>query len=305
MQENQFSLTAMMCAYFRAYHAVHDEPKIFDDFLAVELIPAESRALIEQGLANRLRQKAPEQAAACPDQAAAVRLMVRAMNDLSNVLCRARYAEDHLETAVSRGVSQYVLLGAGLDTFAFRRPDMLDRLRVFELDHPATQAFKRRRIAELAWPVPAELTFLAADFTTQDLAAILGESTYDRQAKSFFSWLGVTMYLSREETFAMLRAVAASAPAGSLIVFDYFDADAFDPAKADPHVQAGMVMTAKVGEPMKMGFPPAALADFFAAAGFRLLEDLGPAEIEERYFQGRPDGYHARPHVHLALAAVM
>lgn len=287
MKENQFSLTAMMCAYLRASHARYDDPKIFDDFLAYQLIPNENRLLIEQGLTKYLQLKAPEHTASFPDQATALKWIARTMNSRSNVLSRSCYTEDALEAAVKQGTLQYVILGAGLDTFAFRRPDMLDKLQVFEIDHPATQTFKTHRIAELGWDFPAQLNFISMDFTQENLAVVLKESSYDPQVKSFFSWLGVTMYLTRDEVFTTLRTIAAVAPTGSAVVFDYFDIDVFDPQKVDSQMQEEMAQAQQAGEPMKTGFDPSTLAADLASLGFRLHEDLNQVDIQKRYLQGR------------------
>lgn len=297
MKENQFSFTAMMCAYLRACHAEYDDPKIFDDFLACHLVPDENRVLIEQGLLNYLQQKSPEIAASLPDQTTAIKHMARAMNSRSNLLSRSRYTEDSLEVAVNVGVRQYVILGAGLDTFAFRRKDMLNRLSVFEIDHPATQAFKKQRIAELGWVVPSQLSFIAVDFSQKSLASALRESAFDPQVKSFFSWLGVTMYLDRSDVFSTLRSIASIAPVGSRIVFDYFDADLFNPEQTDQYVKEEIAMAKQAGEPMKTGFDPSMLAADLANLGFHLNEDLSQIDIQKRYLQGRK-------HAHIAQAIV-
>jgi len=170
MEESQFSRTALGAAYARGYHARHDEPKVFNDFMAYSLLPEGFRASIEQRRARKLLLLDPERAASCPDQETALAWWMRDWAATSLVISRARYTEDSLEDAVRQGVRQYVILGAGLDTFAFRRPDMLGRRQVFEVDHPATQALKRRRLAELGWEIPVELHFVPVDFTREGMA---------------------------------------------------------------------------------------------------------------------------------------
>jgi methyltransferase (TIGR00027 family) len=297
MKEDQFSITAIMCAYLRACHAMYDEPKIFDDFLAYHLIPSENRALIEQGLLKYLQLKTSEHATAFSDQAAALKSIARVMNSRSNLLSRARFTEDNLEIAVNTGTKQYIILGAGLDTYAFRHKDRLDKLRVFEIDHPATQAFKKQRIAELGWEIPSQLNFIATDFRQETLAEVLTKSAYNPEVKSFFSWLGVTMYLSREEVFRTLRSIAAIAPAGSMVVFDYFDLKFFDPMQSDSQIQEEIAMAKQAGEPMKTGFDPSTLSTDLENLGLHLCEDLNQEEIQKRYLQGRKYG-------HIALAMV-
>ncbi len=303
MQESKASLTALLTAYARAYHATYDAPKIFDDFLAARWYTKEERAYLEHNLAASLQFLDPERAAACPDEATALAWYMRLQGG-PITLSRSRYTEDSLETAVRQGMRQYVILGAGLDSFAFRRPDMLKQLCVFEIDHPATQAFKRQRLAELGWEIPEQLYFVPVDFAQENLAEAFKRSAYDRRAMSFFSWLGVTYYLTRDVVFATLRAITEVAAADSTIMFDYFDTDAFVPERAATRMQRMQAIVRQAGEPIQTGFDPSRLASDLAALGLRLHEDLGPSDIERRYFQGRTDGYHAFEHVHFAWAVV-
>jgi methyltransferase (TIGR00027 family) len=304
MGENQVSRTALWNAYLRAYHAIHDTPKIFDDFLAYHLLAEEKRASFDKQMVTDLKCFNPALAASFPDIAAAKAYIIKSSAAASITLSRARYTEDSLEEAVRQGVKQYVILGAGMDTFAFRRPEMLEQIQVFEVDHPATQAFKRRRLTELGWECPAQLHFVPVDFTQDCLIEALTRSAYDQQAPSFFSWLGVTYYLPREAVFATLQAIADIASSGSTVIFDYMDTNAFVPEKAAPRVQILLWAVKREGETMKAGFDSSTLAADFARLGLRLLEDLNPADIQERFFQGRTDGYHACEHVHFSWAVV-
>ncbi|MBP7331470.1 MAG: class I SAM-dependent methyltransferase [Firmicutes bacterium] len=153
-------------AYYRAYHVMHETPKIFDDFLAHRLVTEEERASIEYQIAESLKLFDSARAASCPDQATAIKWMMReALAAPSLILARSRYSEDSLEKAVGLGVRQYVILGAGMDTFAFRRPEMLEKLRVFEVDHPATQNIKHQRLADVSWEQAAQLHFVPVDLT--------------------------------------------------------------------------------------------------------------------------------------------
>jgi methyltransferase (TIGR00027 family) len=303
MDEKQAGVTALVTAYARAYHATHDSPKIFDDFLADQFYTPEEHTDFDRNLAGLLQLIDPHLAAAHPDQAAALAQVMQTHNG-PITLSRSRYAEDCLEEALRQGVQEYILLGAGFDTFAFRRPDLRDRLQIFEVDHPVTQALKRQRIALAGWEIPANLHFVPVDFNTQGIPAALLDSPYDRHQPAFISWLGVTYYLAQAVVFATLQAVAGIAQKGSQIVFDYMDADAFIPIKAGKRIQLMQMIAGMVGEPMKAGFDPAALAHDLHHLGLRLVADLGPAEIEARYFQGRADAYHAFEHVHFARAVV-
>ncbi len=303
MDANRASITALVTAYCRAYHATHDSPRVFDDFLADRLFTEEERATFDQNLAALLKVINPERAATQPDRAAALACVMQTHNG-PITLSRSRYAEDRLVQAIERGVQQYVILGAGLDTFAFRRPDLMDRLRVCEVDHPATQALKHERLAMLAEPHPPQLHFIPINFETERLTAVLQPPAYDPHARSFFSWLGVTYYLTRDAILTTLGDVATSAPIGSTLVFDYMDAEAFIPGRAARRSQLMQAIARQVGEPMQTGFDPSTLAADLRLAGFRLEEDLDPIQIEARYFQGRTDEYHAFEHVHFARAIV-
>lgn len=298
MFDNQVSLTAIMTAYCRAYHAMNDNPKIFDDFLAYSLIPEERRNLIEQGFAMALKPNSAVSTNLGCNQQVTMTSLMQAMG-LPNVVSRARYTEDNLRQALEQGIKQYVILGAGLDTFAFRRADMLEKLRVFEVDHPATQTFKCNRLTELEWPAPNNLHFVAADFTKTSLDEALKESSFDPEIKSFFSWLGVTMYLTREEVISTLQSIVKIAPTGSIIVFDYFM-----PEKANSQVQEIWKELRKIGEPVKTGFIPEVLVKDLKGIGLKVLQDMGQSDIQKHYFQDHSDCYHASKHVHLAMAEV-
>jgi methyltransferase (TIGR00027 family) len=311
VKDNQASFTAMMVAYMRAYHSKHATDKIFDDYLAYELIPTEKSALIEQHLIEQnmiLDQQLnnTEYAALQFEQTITQESLRQAISRLEGFFnSRARYAEDALKKAIKKGVKQYVILGAGMDTFAFRRPEMLEKLKVFEVDHPATQEFKLHRLAELGWKHPAKLHFIPIDFTKENLITALTSSpSYDQKLKTFFNWLGVTYFLTRDEVFTTFRSIREIAPADSTIVFDYLDTDAFIPEKSSPQVQKTLEYLRKLGEPMITGFNPLTLGDELTCLGFSLKENLSPKDIEEHYFKGRTGEYQTQEHGHFACAVV-
>ncbi len=288
----------------RAYHAAHDHPKIFDDFLAQHMLTEDERRETEARYLLALQKYYPEEAASNPDPRCGLATWMQNLGAPAMVLGRARYNEDNLEEAVRAGVKQYVILGAGMDTFAFRRPDLMQQLSVFEVDQPGTQAQKRQRLQRLGREHPEQLHFLAVDFSREDLAGALRRSSYDPLAPSFFSWLGVTYYLTREALLSTFSAIAAVAPPGSSVIFDYLETEAFVPEKAAPRMKILIEIVARVGEPMISGFEPARLGEDLAQAGLRLLEDLGPDEIQTRFFAGRADGYQACEQAHFAWAVV-
>ncbi|GAX91553.1 class I SAM-dependent methyltransferase [Effusibacillus lacus] len=304
MEDSQVKRTALMSAYLRGYHAVHNVPKIFDDFLAYRLLTEEELAAFDQAMVTALAAIDPARAALFPDRADAVACMIQSFFPTSLFLSRARYTEDSLKMAVRQGVKQYVILGAGMDTFAFRCPEIVQHIEVFEVDHPTTQAFKRRRLTELGWEPPAHLHFVPVDFTSENLETALTRSSYDRKAPSFFSWLGVIHYLPRDAVFTTLRTIANICPAGSRVIFDYWDTDAFVAEKAAKRVKLMQDMVRRAGEPMLTGLNPSTLAEELQFVGLRLQEQLSPLEIQERYFQGRTDDYYAYEHAYFASAVV-
>lgn len=303
MYENKASLTACISAFSRAYHAMNASPKIFDDFLAVQLLTEEEFTGLSKNLVRALPFFAPEEVDHCPDEHSALSVVMR-VQSTPITISRARYTEDSLEAAVKYGVQQYVILGAGLDTFVFRKPEWAHKLSVFELDHPATQELKQKRLNELDWSIPDHLHLIPVDFNQQSLNLALEQSSYDPQKLSFFSWLGVSYYLQREVVMSTLRSFAELAPAGSSIVFDYLDTDAFIPEKTAVRVKRMQAAVQMSGESMITGFDPSTLASDLFEIGLRLDENLSPSDIQERYFKGRTDGYCAFEHVHFARAVV-
>jgi methyltransferase (TIGR00027 family) len=276
MIEARPSITANRVAMRRAAHQLFDYPLVLNDPIALPILSAES-----QGLVRAEERKSRGRAATA----------FRAF-----LVARSRVAEDELAAAVERGATQFVILGAGLDTFAYRNPIPVERLRVFEVDHPATQEWKRKRLAAGQIAIPASLSFAPVDFEKQSLADGLGPVGFDFGAVTCFSWLGVTPYLTHPAMRSTLEFIAAR-PAGSAVVFDY----------ARPRNSIGFLgriafdimarRVARAGEPFRLFFEPAELAAELRALGFTSIEDLGFEEMNARYFQNRNDGLRMRGRV--------
>lgn len=249
----------------RAAHQIYDmRPLVFDDPVAVPILGNEYLPEVER---TQFKLNKP------------FSVSLRAF-----MVARSRYAEDLLMEAVGRGVTQYVLLGAGLDTFAYRNP--FADLRVFEVDHPATQQWKRDLLAAQTISIPANLTYAPVDFEHQQLAIQLAEAGFNSAAPTFFAWLGVVPYLTQAAFQSTLSLVATSAK-GSGIVMDYSQ-----PRSALPYVEqlahdslASRVQLA--GEPFQLFFTPLEMAEELAA--FHPIEDLGSTELNDRYFSHRTD----------------
>lgn len=277
MQERQPSRTALGAAGYRAAHQTIDGGKIFADPFAVPILGPDGGAIIA-GLSGD------------PGQQPA-RLFMAA---------RSRFAEDCLAEAVSRGVRQVVILGAGLDTFALRNPHAGLGLRIFEVDHPATQAWKLRRLNEAGLGAPASVAFVSVDFERQTLRPRLLTAGFDPERPAFFMWLGVVPYLGREAIAATLRDIVAAPNAE--VAFDYSEPLENYPPERRPGMVALSARAAGSGEPWLSHFDPAEIARALSAAGFTDQEDLGLAEIMIRYLEMDPGQVPRGPGPHVIRA---
>src|SRR6266581_5992066 len=202
MEEGRPSATAIANAMIRAVHLLLDEePTIFKDPLALALSGVDDEAALRATL-ERL-----ETEVARNSTLELAQVLLRQGRVLQ--MLRSRYTEDELEEAIQRGVSQYVILGAGLDSFAYRRGDLAEAVHVFEVDYPATQQWKRERLRALPLAQPPNLTFVPLDFEQQTLGEVFPASGYRREEPAFFSWLGVTRYLTEGAIFKTLHEIAS------------------------------------------------------------------------------------------------
>jgi methyltransferase (TIGR00027 family) len=263
------SRTALRVALRRAAHQLYDaKPLVLDDPIAV--------AILGERYAEELRRTPIR-----PDRPFSVAL--RAF-----IVARSRYAEDMLKDAVAQGATQYVLLGAGLDSFAHRNP--YSDLRVFEVDHPATQSWKWELLAESSLPSPKNLVYAPVDFETQDLPTQLHAAGFDPDAPTFFAWLGVVPYLTHGAFQSTLDFIA-SRPRGSGLVLDYAQPRSALPFREQLAYDSLASRVQLAGEPFQLFFTPSKIATELDA--FYNLEDLGSPEINARYFDGRADNLRA------------
>jgi methyltransferase (TIGR00027 family) len=214
---------------------------------------------------------------------------------------RHRLAEDELAKAVEHGTRQYVILGAGLDSFAYRQPDLVRLLEVYEVDHPASQAWKRERVAALGITVPSTLHYAPIDFERDTLTEGLARAGLNRREATFFTWLGVTQYLTREAVLRTLREVAAFSTARSTLVLDFIappDTLTDEEAALLTSVAEG---TAKLGEPFISFFTSDDMQHALTHAGFASVEHFG-VEAFDRYLRGRTDGARLPDHFRMAKA---
>jgi methyltransferase (TIGR00027 family) len=263
MREGQFSRTALGAAGRRAAHQVIDGARVFDDPLALRILGPDADAAVAEARADP------------------------ALRGLRfYVAMRSRFAEDAARRAIAHGIRQIVVLGAGLDTFAYR-VEPIEGLRVTEVDHPATQAEKRRRLAAAAIAAPSHVVYAACDFETESLADALAASGFDAGRPSVFLWLGVVPYLTEPAIFATLAFIGALA-GGSEVVFDYSSMAA--PIAGGGRRRVHEIVRARAeaaGEPLRTFFATPALHEKLRAFGFRSIEDLDPNEIVARFFPER------------------
>jgi len=285
MEASRSGGTAEGTALMRAVHlAIDGDPKIFADPLAASFLGPE--------LATALKTT-PQM------------FQTPALRSLRAVfVVRHRYAEDELAKALARGVSQYVILGAGLDSFAYRRPDLRQTLHVYEVDHPATQQWKRQRLTDLGIAIPDNLTFIPIDFEVQTLAEGLAASTFRHDEPAFFSWLGVTQYLTANAVFSTLQDVASSTAPGSAIVFQIILPLSTLSAEDQAVVAVASQHAAQQGEPWRSFFEPQALETQLRVMGFTEVCHFESAEASTRYFQGRTDGLQLPHYFELITARV-
>lgn len=273
---NKASITALMSSFGRAFHAENEEHPVFVDHLAKELMTAEEYAAVQNYILSGAQFFEPEIDPAKQEPKELLRRLVN-VHIAPSPLCRAAYTEKALKAAVLTGTKQYVMLGAGMDTFAFRETDFLSN-RVFEVDHPMTQADKLERINRADWTLPDNLTFVPVDFTRDSLTERLAAGGFNPSVKTFFSWLGVTYYLSVEAIDTMLFALSTLCADGSTLVFDYPNENFFN--APEKRVQNTIMMAKAGGEPMQSAFSYSELEKLLNKHGFLIYELLTPDDIQ-------------------------
>jgi methyltransferase (TIGR00027 family) len=259
MLEQEPSRTALAAARHRAAHQVLEHGRIFADPLALTILGQDASAVAKDARAHPTRRG------------------MRAF-----IAARSTFAEAALETGVrTRDVTQLVVLGAGLDTFAYRNP--LADLRVFEVDHPATQAWKRHRLSDAGIAIPDSVLYAPVDFERDALLDGLTAAGFDPARRTFFMWLGVVPYLTQDAVHSTLGAIGGL-PGGAEIVFDYADPPAALTAEARAAHQDRADRVAALGEPWLSYFEPPALHALLGDLGFAGIEDLGPPGLAARYW---------------------
>ncbi|WP_144555649.1 class I SAM-dependent methyltransferase [Bacillus sp. X1(2014)] len=303
MQTRKESLTAIVSCFARGYHASNSRDPIFNDFIAHSLLKEEEKQLISTNWANAIAFFDQEKSETLETFDEKLKWVMNNQT-IPQLVSRARYAEDGLRSAIEHGFKQYVILGAGFDTFALRQEKLPEDFIIYEVDHPATQAFKINRLQERGIDIPKNVRFVPVDFRSDSLRAELKKSGFDEQQYTYFSLLGVVMYLAKKDFYHLLSSMAEMSANGSSFIFDYLDDTAFNERLASKKLTQMRQITDQTGEPMITGFDPFELDLELQDCQMLLYENLSPANIEEMYFKGREDGLHAFDHFHFAHLVV-
>jgi methyltransferase (TIGR00027 family) len=257
MQDKTASKTALGAAYMRAAHQLlDDEPLLLRDPVALPLLGAQAAAIIQDAVDRFQSTKG------------------KALR--ADIVLRSRFTEDRLEAAAAKGVTRFILIGSGFDSFALRQPPWARMLKVVEVDHPATQSAKRERIAQAGLSEPENLIFAPADFEYEGLSEVLGRCGIGADEPAFFSWLGVTTYLEKAAINATLRAIAAFAP-GSEVALTFRQ-----PLDETASMLAAIV--SDLGEPYISFFTPEEIETTLRHTGFSDIDFLTPEKAEALYF---------------------
>lgn len=303
MENNKGSLTALVSCFARGYHALNSSQPIFNDFIAKTLLKDEEKELIASNWANSIAFFDQGKSETMKNQDEKLEWVMNTQC-IPQLVSRGRYAEDGLIAAIGRGVRQYVILGAGLDTFAFRQENLPDNFIIYEVDHPLTQAFKINRLQEMGISIPDYIKFVPVDFAKDSLTDGLKEKGFDEQKLSYFSLLGVSMYLNKNDFYHLLSLVSDISVKGSSFIFDYLDDTAFNDKLASKKLIQMRQIAAHAGEPIVTGFDPFELDMELQDCNMLLYENLSPANIEELYFMNRKDSMHVFDHFHFAHLVV-
>ncbi len=297
MIDTQESITAKLCSFARAYHSNYGREKIFDDYLAYDMMGKEEYEEIGQLIERDFDMSCCDTRYCFYSKSICPKLN----KYISPIpLSRIAFAERELaDFAEKNGKCQYVICGAGMDTFSFRNenPD----IRVFELDHPDTQRYKLERIRQLEWNIPENVRYVPIDFSKDDMTQELKKSGFAADVPAFFAILGVTYYLTLPVFEQTIEKIGNISAAGNKVVFDFPDETTFSENSAE-RVQRLRQITAKLGEPMQHGFSISEIESALRRHGFRTAAHETPQTIQQHFFEGRTDSQKAFENIHFISA---
>lgn len=297
MKKSESSLTSLIAAFSRAYHSQNDTPKIFDDYLAKDLITEQEYNSIQENMVKGIQFFNKDIAEELKGDSEELLKWIVQVQLSPTPLARAAYCENILLKEIKLGVQQYVILGAGLDTFSLRHPELNSTLEIFEIDHPATQEFKKNRLVSANFKLPNNLHFIPMDFTKEFSYLCLTQSGFNNK-KTFFSLLGVSYYLTKEEISNLLNHLFVNLPSGSSIVMDYADENLFKEKGISDRVSHMVKMAAASGEPMKSCFTYSEMESLLEKSNLLIYEHVSPKAIQNLYFNKREDYLTAFETIH-------
>ena len=297
MIDTQESITAKLCSFSRAYHSNYGKQKIFDDYLAYDLMGKDEYEEIGQLIEHDFNT-----AAVAPQRSFRGESVYPKLDRyISPIpLSRIAFAEKELvKFAKKNGPCQYVICGAGMDTFAFRNgnPD----IRIFELDHPDTQRYKLERIRQLEWNIPKNVRYVSIDFAKDDMTEVLQKADFDLTLPTFFALLGVTYYLTLKVFEQTIEKISRLSRVGNQFVFDFPDQTTFSPNGVE-RVRRLTQITAKLGEPMQHGFTVSEIQKALFRHNFSVRIHESPETIQAHFFKNRADNQKAFENIHFILA---
>lgn len=292
MKQNESSVTSLISAFGRAYHCRYDTPLIFDDYIAKALITPQEFAGIRENMIQGIHFFNPDMAHLIKDDPDTILKWITQVQLSPITLARAAYCEHVLLHEVVLGLKQVVILGAGMDTFALRHPELEDTLELFEVDYPATQQLKRERLHQAKLIMPDNLHLVPMDFTHEPSYERLTNEGLEKR-KTMVTLLGVSYYLTKENLSNLLRHVFWNLPTGSSIVLDYADEHLFEEKGRFNRVENMVKMAAMGGEPMQSCFTYEEMERLLADVGLLIYEHLSPEDIQDRYFSNRTDDLSA------------
>lgn len=297
MKKGESSVTSLISAFSRAYHSQFDSPKIFNDYMAKDLISQKEFNDIKENMIQGIQFFNKEIAQKYKGNPEEILKWITQIQLAPTTLARAAYCETVLLNELILGLKQYVILGAGLDTFCFRHPELKNSLEIFEVDYPATQEFKKKRLDQANFKIPSNLHFISMDFTKKFSYQNFINEGFENK-KTFFSLLGVSYYLTKEENSSLIDHLFTKVPSGSSIVLDYADEKLFTEKGISNRIENMVKMASVGGEPMKSCFSYYEIENMLEKSGLLIYEHLSPNKINQLYFDNREDYLSAFETIH-------
>jgi methyltransferase (TIGR00027 family) len=289
------SVTSIFCAFLRGFHSYYDSYKICDDSFALQIIPEERIQLIRKGFTSAIPNVSEQRSNKEID--AIISSIIKNIPTTAQVLSRTYYCEKELELFLEKGNSQYIILGAGLDTYSLRYNNSLP-IKIFEIDQEDTQCFKKEQIYRIKKELPKNTEYICADLSNTKLPDVLCKSSFDQNKSVLVSALGLIMYLSIDSINDLFKSLSKICLAGSLIVFDYFDDSTFDETKSSEDFKKWIKQGKLTGEQFRSCLSYDDLVSIANTNSFTVKAHLSPDEIQGKYFPENEAIYKACEHVH-------